>query len=320
MRLDVRHLELVLAIAEAGSLRRAATRLHLSQPAVTAQLKRIEQHVGGALFVRLRDGVTPTRAGTLFLRDAARIRTDLANLAHTVRGALHEDAAAPIRVGGVPAQQFSLLLKALSEVVPGRGTTSRTVRSTGTATAMLASGEFCVAVLPRFPGAPLELPPGVMHRVLVTEPIFVGVSRDHRLADAGRIALRELADDEWVMPHPDDSGMNEYVAAACRSSGFEQRVTHYADEAQVAFSLTATGETVCVLYPLGSAREKLATLTLAGDPLFRDIVLAWRTDSPLAGVVDALCAHISEGYLALVEADGIYADWWRGSGARLSLS
>ncbi|WP_328535090.1 LysR family transcriptional regulator [Streptomyces sp. NBC_00344] len=319
MRLDVRHLDLVLTIAEAGSLRRAAARLHLTQPAVTAQLKRIEQHLGGELFVRLPDGMLPTRAGALFVRDAARIRVDLAGLTHTARRALQDDAEAPVRVGGVPAQQFSLLIKALGALLPARGTTSRTVRRTDTISALLASCELDVAVLRRFPGTALTLPSGVAHRVLLTEPIFVGVSLGHRLAAAGRIALGDLADDDWVMPHPDDSGMNDYVADTCRRTGFEQRVAHVTDEAHVAFSLTAAGDAVCVLYPLGSARESLATLTLTGDPLFRELVLAWRTDSPVVPVVDVLCAHIAKGYLALVEDDDVYAQWWRRGGAESAL-
>ncbi|MFJ5227981.1 LysR family transcriptional regulator [Streptomyces sp. NPDC088400] len=319
MRLEIRHLDLVLAIAEAGSLRRAAARLHLSQPAVSAQLKRIEQHVGGELFVRLPDGVVPTLAGTLFVRDGARIRTDLEELTRTVRRALHADAATPVRVGGVPAQQFSLLIRALAVLLPERGTTSRTVRRTDTVTGLLASGELDVAVLRRFPGTSVTLPPGIAYRVLLTEPIFVGVSLDHRLSGARRIALNDLADDVWVMPHPDDSGMNGYVADTCRRTGFEQRVGHITDEAHIAFALTAAGDAVCVLYPLGKARESLATLTLAGDPLVRDLVLAWRTDSPVAPAVDALCAHISEGYLALVEADDVYAQWWQQGGAELAV-
>ncbi|MFJ4963806.1 Hca operon transcriptional activator [Streptomyces sp. ADI96-02] len=319
MRLDVRHLDLVLTIAEAGSLRRAAARLHLTQPAVTTQLKRIEQHLGGELFVRLPDGVLPTRAGSLFVRDATRIRRDLDGLTRTARRALQGDAEAPVRVGGVPAQHFSLLIKALGTVLPERGATSRTVRSTATATALLASGELDVAVLRRFPDSPLALPPGVAHRTLLTEPIFVGVSLDHRLSGAGRIALGELADEDWVMPPPDDSGMNGHMADTCRRTGFEQRVAHVTDESHVAFALTAAGDAVCPLYPLGSARESLATLTLTGDPLFRDLVLAWRTDSPAAPAVDALCAHIAQGYLALVETDDVYAQWWRRGGAEFAL-
>ena len=65
MRLDVRHLELIVAIGNAGSLRRAAAELHLTQPAVTTQLRRIEQHLGGALFLRGTEGVQPTHLGHL---------------------------------------------------------------------------------------------------------------------------------------------------------------------------------------------------------------------------------------------------------------
>ncbi|MGW6263292.1 LysR family transcriptional regulator [Streptomyces sp. NPDC055085] len=319
MRLDVRHLDLVLTIAEVGSLRRAGARLHLTQPAVTAQLKRIEQHVGGDLFVRLPDGVTPTLTGALFIRDATRIRADLQGMTRAARSALHAEAATPVRVGGVPAQQFSLLIGALGALMPERGTTSRTVRRTDTVTALLASGELDVAVLRRFPGTPVTLPPGVEHRLLLTEPIFVGVSLHHRLSGAGRIPLNDLADDAWVMPHFDDSGMNDHVAEACRGTGFEQHVAHVTDEAHVAFALTAAGDAVCVLYPLGRARESLATLTLTGDLLVRDLVLAWRTDSPVAPAVDALCAHIAKGYLALVEADDVYAQWWQRGGAELAV-
>jgi DNA-binding transcriptional LysR family regulator len=69
MRLEVRHLELVVAIADCGSLRKAAARLHLTQPAVTTQLKRIEDHLGGALFLRAADGarLTPTDARAVAL-------------------------------------------------------------------------------------------------------------------------------------------------------------------------------------------------------------------------------------------------------------
>ncbi|MEU3247650.1 MULTISPECIES: LysR family transcriptional regulator [unclassified Streptomyces] len=318
MRLDIRHLDLVLTIAGEGSLRRAAARLHLTQPAVTTQLKRIEQHLGGELFVRLPDGVMPTPAGTVFVRDATRIRADLENLTRITRRALHADAAAPVRVGGVPAQHFSLLIRALGALLPERGTTSRTVRRTDTVTALLASGQLDVAVMRRFPGTPVALPPGVEHRVLLTEPIFIGVSLNHRLSDAGQIALDDLADENWVMPHADDSRMNDHIADTCRRTGFEQRVTHVTDEAHVAFALTAVDAAVCVLYPLGNARESLATLTLRGNPLFRDVVLAWRSDSQVIAVADALCAHIARGYLALVEADDVYAQWWRRGGAEFA--
>lgn len=68
MELELRHLKTIRAIAEAGSLTRAATVLGLAQPALSAQLRRIERALGGALFERGRHGVRTTALGELVLR------------------------------------------------------------------------------------------------------------------------------------------------------------------------------------------------------------------------------------------------------------
>jgi DNA-binding transcriptional LysR family regulator len=319
MRLEIRHLELVVEIAEAGSLRRAAARLHLSQPAVTTQLKRIEEFVGGALFVRSADGVVPTHTGTELVRDARNLVRQFAALQRTARANAQREAGAPVKVGGIPAQQFSLLVNALTAKLPRREVTSRTIRETGTLTALLGSGELDIAVMRAFPGFPLTPPEGVEHRLLLREPFFIGVSRRHALADRGRVDLADLADEKWVMPDPDDSGMNEYFARVCASAGFDQRIAHLTNEAHVAFALTAEDRGICLLYPIGTARDGLAMLSLAGTPLHRELVLAWRADSPLATLVDELCADVRREYLALVEAAPFYRKWWHGGGAGFAL-
>jgi DNA-binding transcriptional LysR family regulator len=73
MDLEVRHLRVIYTIAEAGSLRRASTVLHVSQPALTAQLQRIERLVGGRLFRRGQAGAVPTVLGVEFLTRARSI-------------------------------------------------------------------------------------------------------------------------------------------------------------------------------------------------------------------------------------------------------
>lgn len=315
MRLGIRHLELVVAIAESGSLRRAATRLHLTQPAVTTQLKRIEQFLGGALFLRSHDGVLPTHTGTEFVREAKKLLDQLEDLERSARQNAQRGGGAPIKVGGIPAQQFSLLVNTLTAALPHRDVTSRTIRETARLTALLDSGELDVTVMRQFPGFRLNLPAEVEHRVLLREPFFVGLSAHHELAGNDEIALSDLADEKWVMPDPDDSGMNEFFARACAAAGFDQRITHLTNEAHVAFALTAEGRAVCPLYPVGTARRGLAVLPLTGNPLYRELVLAWRTDSPMTPLVDELCARVDEGYRALVADSAVYARWWRDGGA-----
>jgi DNA-binding transcriptional LysR family regulator len=67
MNLELRHLRVVCAIAETGSLTKAAAQLGLAQPALTAQLQRIERALGGPLFERDRRGARPTALGELVL-------------------------------------------------------------------------------------------------------------------------------------------------------------------------------------------------------------------------------------------------------------
>ncbi len=63
----------VVAIAETGSLTKAAERLGLSQPAVSSQIKRIQTMVGGNLFTKTVNGTTATQLGKLVLHQARRI-------------------------------------------------------------------------------------------------------------------------------------------------------------------------------------------------------------------------------------------------------
>jgi DNA-binding transcriptional LysR family regulator len=87
MNLELRHLRVVCAIAETGSVTKAASLLGLAQPALTTQLQRIERTLGGALFQRDRRGATPTPLGELVL---ARARVVLP----AMKG-LQDDAARP---------------------------------------------------------------------------------------------------------------------------------------------------------------------------------------------------------------------------------
>jgi len=70
MNLELRHLRVVCAIAETGSVTKAASQLGLAQPALTAQLQRIERAVSGPLFERDRRGARPTALGELVLSRA----------------------------------------------------------------------------------------------------------------------------------------------------------------------------------------------------------------------------------------------------------
>src|SRR3954471_22235015 len=85
-QLEVRDLELVLALAESGSTARAASRLHLTQSAISRALTKAEERVGLRLFERVARGVVPTRAGERLIAGAPRLLGDLRQLERSLAG------------------------------------------------------------------------------------------------------------------------------------------------------------------------------------------------------------------------------------------
>lgn len=74
--MDLRSLRYFIAVLEAGSLSRAAGSLYVAQPALTAQIKKLEAELGTRLFERSHAGVTPTPAGMQLYEDARRLLSD----------------------------------------------------------------------------------------------------------------------------------------------------------------------------------------------------------------------------------------------------
>src|SRR5688572_6883376 len=68
--MDLRYVRYAMAIARAGSLRRAAAALHIAQPTLSEQLKALEKEIGVELFSRSSSGVQLTDAGEAFLAQA----------------------------------------------------------------------------------------------------------------------------------------------------------------------------------------------------------------------------------------------------------
>jgi LysR family transcriptional regulator, regulator for metE and metH len=89
MHLEIRHLKLVAAIAETGSVTRASNRLHLTQSALSHQLRDAEEKLGSRLFERQRGTMTLTAAGERLLQSA---RTVIEELERAERD-IHDDAA-----------------------------------------------------------------------------------------------------------------------------------------------------------------------------------------------------------------------------------
>lgn len=103
--LDLRLVRYFVAVAQEGSVTRAAERLHLAQPSLSAAVKQLEGQLGVALFERSGRGIALTSAGELLLRRG----TELLALADDVEGEVRDRGAAPaarLRLGLSPTARY----------------------------------------------------------------------------------------------------------------------------------------------------------------------------------------------------------------------
>lgn len=107
-RIKMRHLSAFVETIRCGSLKRAAERISLSQPAISKTLKELEQILGCALLLRDRGGVELTREGEVFRQFAEQ---SLAALGHGMASldALSSGRSAPLRIGALPSVAAGLL-------------------------------------------------------------------------------------------------------------------------------------------------------------------------------------------------------------------
>ncbi|GGU81508.1 LysR family transcriptional regulator [Streptomyces litmocidini] len=322
MHLEFRHLRVLLTVAEAGSIRRAAARLQLSQPATSAQLKRIEQELGGPLFIRSAEGVKPNEHGQYVLRCARDLVVGFDRLREHARSAAERDSgtAAPLRAGGTAGPLVSLLISALFELVPESRLAIDARRSVHTLVKALSQSKCDIAVFGEFPGFPLPVGESVVTRTLVREPVFVLLADDHPLARRESVGLGELRDEEWVMPEADESGVHAYLHLTCQSAGFTPRIAHVTPDLSVAQILVAGRRAVCGVWPSAEVpAQGTVQRPLAGVPFHRRLQLAWNPESVPPELADAVAERLLAQYLSLVRQRPQYLAWWEGGGEGFAL-
>lgn len=166
--MELLHLQTFLAVYRAGSLTRAASQLHLSQPSVSAHLRALEAELGRPLFVRQARGVRPTPEADLLARDVAPHLDALDAVQERVRAPGDE---ATVHLGG-PADLLSAVGVPALAALPGGGVRIRT--RTGLAEpliAALAADELDLVIATRQVRAK-----GIRHETLFVETLVLVAS------------------------------------------------------------------------------------------------------------------------------------------------
>ncbi|WP_369170754.1 LysR substrate-binding domain-containing protein [Streptomyces sp. R28] len=306
MDLEVRHLRALCAIADTGSLHRAARQLGVAQPSLSTQLRRIEQELGGALFLRARSGCRPTPLGRLVLSRARPLVAEMRALVAEARAAAV--GGPELRVGSTASKALAGWLRRLRG--HGQDPTLHMNVSPNALLRMVADGQLDVAFVHEVEGSPLRIPPELRLRVLMErEPQFVSLPTDHPAAAKPEVTLPDLADDRWMVD-PTVDGEWDAVQRMFRAAGVSPHVLH--GDYYTADALVATGEVVAVCQPTHADSPTMAVRRLHGDPLGVRLLLAARTETDLDGVYPAL----EEAYWEAARQAPAYREWLERDGER----
>jgi DNA-binding transcriptional LysR family regulator len=308
MDIELRHLRVICAIAETGSVTKAATALGLPQPALTTQLQRIERALGGRLFERDRRGARPTALGELVLARAC-------VLIPAVRS-LQDDAAQLVgtgevmvryRIGATNGPVTGGLIHRLSTAHPDKRVSTHATWSADELAGAVRDGRLDFALV----GACAESTPapayGLTWRAVCVDPVWVLMRERHPLAGRAEVALADLADEQWASA-PGDGCFIECFVAACARAGFTPRHIYEMDVAGCV-DLITSGAGVVLCQATFRGLPGIAMVPIAGTPLQWRHLVGWNPDSVASGAAGEVLALAGAAYRDVIGQRPAYAAW-----------
>ncbi|HEX2132819.1 MAG TPA: LysR family transcriptional regulator [Actinophytocola sp.] len=308
MELELRHLRVVCAVAESGSVTKAAARLGLAQPALTAQLNRIERALGGPLFERDRRGSRPTPLGELVLARARVLLPAVDDLRHeAARLSGTGEPAIRFRIGSVGNSMVSGLVRRLSDSKPDTGITTQASWSAHELAELVAAGRLDFAIVGVCGDAPPPSEHGLEWRLIAVDVVGVLLPDDHRLAGGDEVNLADLAHSRWAAT-PGDGCFGDCFAAACARAGFTPEPM-YETDLRVCMDLVQSGQAVALCQPTFRELSGLRALPLAGAPLRWRHLLGWHPEAPADAVAGQVHRYALAAYTDSLRHSPPYARW-----------
>ncbi|MGW0945509.1 LysR family transcriptional regulator [Streptomyces sp. NPDC002623] len=268
--LDLRLVRYFTVVAEHGHFGRAAQALHITQPSLSRQVRRLEQQLGACLLDRTPRGTRLTEAGEVFLPRARALLRSAAEAAAQTRA-----AAEPSRltVGYSTATIVTLAVRELRRLHPDADVRTLHLDRHEPRQALLEHRVDAVVTRLPFPTDGLRV------SVLYDEARVLVVPLDHRLAGKESVTVDDLAGEPMPRMRGSDPAWAAFWRLEPRPDGLPVPDGPYVDEVEDKFELVAAGQTVAVsaAAPGFVLRPDLTSVPLAGVAPSQ-VVLATRAD------------------------------------------
>jgi DNA-binding transcriptional LysR family regulator len=255
--MELRQIRSFLSIAETLHFGRTAELIHLSQPALSLQIRALEEEVGVRLFERNRRKTTLTAAGFAFRDDAAAALSQLEQAIRRARQAASGKLGL-LRIGFISTVGSEIvpnIIRQFRELNPEVEFSLRAI-PTADQVLMLETGSLDIGFF-RLPiGAHSALDVVTVHR----EPFVLVVCTSHKLAQRKRVRLNEVSSENFVIyERPYAPGFHDQIFGILRDAGIVPNVSQTAAEMSMLISLVAAQMGVAIL-PASAVKNTVASV------------------------------------------------------------
>jgi LysR family carnitine catabolism transcriptional activator len=286
MTADLKHIEAFLAVARQGHFTRAAAALHVSQPALTVQVRQLEEALGLKLFDRNNRHVRLTQAGRDLVAPFERLTLDLASIVK------HAHDLAAVRrgvvvVAALPSVAAGALPRAIGALSARHPAIHVRVRDeiAGRVLELVRAGEVDFGI-----GTLVRPDPEVTHEPMFTDRLCAFARIDHPLARRRSIRLRELG------PHPlivtgQDTSVRQIIERTLEQERLPIRIAQEATYMTTAIGMVQAGLGIAILPEsalMPGAGQGVRMLPIREPDLTRHVGLLRRNERSLSPAAQRL--------------------------------
>lgn len=270
--MELRHLRYFLAVAEERHFGRAAERLHMAQPPLSQQIRRLEAELGVELFYRTTRRVELAPAGELLVDRARRILRAVDEAVENAHLAASGEVGR-VTIGFTGSATYGLLpvvASTLRETLPRLDLCLHGEMLTPAQVDALVEGQIDLGIL---------RPPRRRHDLIVEvvrrEPLIAALPADHPLAALDAVPIAALADVPFVTRLDGDA-----VGTLCETYGFRPQIVLVVEETSTLISVVAAGVGVTMVPSSVSHMvvDGAVYRPLEGDSIHLELALARRRD------------------------------------------
>jgi LysR family hydrogen peroxide-inducible transcriptional activator len=286
--MTLRELEYLVALADTRHFGRAAARCHVSQPTLSAQLRKLEEYLGVPLVERRPRRLALTPAGVAVVERARRMLQDAEDIRTLVR-ASQDPLAGPLKVGLIPTLGPYLLPRVAPRIAKALPKLQMMLHEYQTAPLVerTQSGEIDLAIL----ALPADTG-GLVTRSLFAEDFLVAMPAGHRLAARKRIRTSDLSGEKLLLLE-EGHCLRDQALEVCESVGTDE-LAFRATSLETLRQMVAAGLGLTLLPrlaaegPFASARSLVVRPFAAPSPN-RMIGAAWRRSTSRGEAISAVC-------------------------------